>query len=244
MTDKGGAEVYGGSFAAAAPVQLGGNNGRWGYYGNLDYFNEDGWRDFSNSDALRFFGVLSLRGTDSSVDLSVAHAETELRGNGPRPPSCWRSTGPRCSPFRISPRIPGTGETRRHPKAIQQRKIAGNAFYRDIDTDTFNGDGTNFEECNVGGEELLVEEEFTDVNGDGECYSADDTDIELVLDLDGNPIPAEIDGEELNAINNIARREQEAMAPLCTLARSSLRGHENDFTVGTAYSVGEPRTIP
>jgi iron complex outermembrane receptor protein len=52
-----GAEVYGGTFARrSASVQLGGNDGRWGYYGHVDYFEEDGWRDFSASDALRFFG--------------------------------------------------------------------------------------------------------------------------------------------------------------------------------------------
>ena len=57
----------------------------------------------------------------------------------------------------------------------------------DIDTDTFNGDGTVFEECEFGDGEFLVEEEFEDVNGDGECSAQDDDDIEQVLDLDGEP---------------------------------------------------------
>ena len=38
--------------------------------------------------------------------------------------------------------------------------VSGNAYYRDIGTDTFNGDGTFFEECDVDDEELLVEEDF------------------------------------------------------------------------------------
>ena len=42
------AEVYAGSFARrSASLQHGGNEGRWGYYGNVDYFEEDGWRDYS-----------------------------------------------------------------------------------------------------------------------------------------------------------------------------------------------------
>ncbi len=46
------AEMYAGSFSRfGATVQSGGNNGRWGYYVNADYFEEDGWRDFSASDA-------------------------------------------------------------------------------------------------------------------------------------------------------------------------------------------------
>ena len=118
-----GAEVYGGSFARrGASVQVGGNDGRWGYYGNVDYFEEDGWRDFSASDALRFFGVLSLRGTDSSVDLSVALARN-------RTPRKWvlarRVAGDRpiagVHPPRYHREFAGTGDTGRHPKAIQQR---------------------------------------------------------------------------------------------------------------------------
>ena len=239
--DKIGAEVYGGSFARrGALLQLGGNDGRWGYYGNVDYFEEDGWRDFSQSDALRFFGVLSLRGTDSSVDLSVALAETELRGNGSSPAELLaidRSqvfTHPDLTENSLAQVIlEGTR------KLSNNIRIAGNAFYRDIGTDTFNGDGTMFEECDVDGEELLVEEEFTDVNGDGECSSPDDTDIELVLDLDGAPIEAEIDGEELNAINNIGSRQQESYgASLQFGVSSSVGGRANDFVLGAAYSEG------
>ena len=42
--------------------------------------------------------------------------------------------------------------------------LSGNAFFRNLDTDTFNGDGTIFEECVFGDDEFLVEEDFTDVN--------------------------------------------------------------------------------
>ena len=236
-----GAEVYGGSFTrGSASVQVGGNDGRWGYYGNVDYFEEDGWRDFSQSDALRFFGVLSLRGTDSSVDLSVSLAETELRGNGSSPAELLvidRSqvfTHPDIAENSLVQVIlEGTREL------SNNARIAGNAFYRDIGTDTFNGDGTIFEECDVDGEELLVEEEFTDVNGDGECSSAD-TDIELVLDLDGAPIEAEIDGEELNAINNIGSRQQESYGASLQFGLSSrVGGRGNDFVLGAAYSEGQ-----
>ncbi|MEX1086319.1 MAG: TonB-dependent receptor [Steroidobacteraceae bacterium] len=239
--EKTGAEVYGGSFARrSASVQLGGNDGRWGYYGNVDYFEEDGWRDFSPSDALRFFGALSLRGTDSSLDLSVAVGETELRGNGSSPAELLaidRSqvfTHPDLTENTLAQVIlEGTR------KLSDNARIAGNVFYRDFDTDTFNGDGTIFEECDVDGEELLVEEDFTDVNGDGECSSAEDTDIELVLGLDGEPIEAEIDGEELNAINNIGRRQQENYgASLQFGLSSSVGGHANDFMLGAAYSQG------
>src|SRR5262249_27272029 len=52
----GGAQVYGGSFGRLGGyAEYGGSSGGWGYYGNVDYFEEDGWRDHSDSDALRFY---------------------------------------------------------------------------------------------------------------------------------------------------------------------------------------------
>jgi outer membrane receptor protein involved in Fe transport len=232
------AEVYGGSWERlGGTVQHGGNNGTWGYYGNVDYFEEAGWRDFSDSDALRFFGALSHQGADSTLDLSVALAETDLIGNGSSPVELLdidRSqvfTHPdRTENSLVQVILQGTA------RLADSWRVAGNAYYRSIDTDTFNGDGTIFEECNVDGEELLVEEEFTDLNGDGACSSDDDADIEPVLDLDGNTIEAEIDGEEQNAINNIGVREQEIYG---VSLQFGLHSESNDLTLGIAYSEGK-----
>lgn len=235
------AEVYGGSFARrAASLQSGGNNGRWGYYADIDYFEEDGWRDYSESDALRMFTALSRHGDDWTVDFSAAYGETELRGNGASPVELLAIdrkqvfTHPDLTENKQTQLI--LEGTRKMSDALQ---FAGNVFYRDIDTDTFNGDGTVFEECDIDGEEFLVEDEFTDSNDDGECSSPEDADIEPVLDLDGNPIEAELDDQELNAINNIGRRNQESYGASGQLAlHSPLFGGENDLTLGIAYSEG------
>ena len=80
------AELYDGSFGRlAASAQAGGNDGRWGLYGNASYFEEEGWRDFSKSQALRLYGAVGLHESDWAVDLSAAYANTELRGNGDSP---------------------------------------------------------------------------------------------------------------------------------------------------------------
>lgn len=235
------AEVYGGSFERyGASLQLGANNESWGYYGNVDYFEEAGWRDFSDSEALRFFGAVSHRDEDFSLDLSVALADNDLIGNGTTPVELLaidRSqvfTHPDHTENSLAQVIfKGTA------RLNDGWRVAGNAYYRGIDTDTFNGDGTFFEECDVGGEELLVEEGFTDVNDDGLCSSADDADIEPVIDQNGGPIEAQIDGEELNAVNNIGSRKQEIYgASLQFGLHSSLGSRENDLTLGIAYSEG------
>jgi len=234
------AEVYAGSFARrAGNIQSGGNNGRWGYYANVDYFEEDGWRDYSSSDALRTFATLSGRGDDWTLDLSGAYGDTELRGNGTSPIELLQID--RKQVF-THPDI--TENTQKQlilegsRKLAEGLQLAGNVFYRQIDTDTFNGDGSIFEECDVDGEEFLVEDEFDDRNGDGECSSADDDDIEPVLDLNGRPIAAELDDQELNAINNIGRRTQESYDASAQLALHSEAMRGNDFTFGVAYSEG------
>lgn len=234
------AEVYGGAFGRiAGNIQSGGNNGRWGYYANVDYFEEDGWRDYSHSDALRTFAALSGRGADWTLDLSGAYGDTELRGNGSSPIQLLEIdrkqvfTHPDITE-NIQKQLILEG-SRKFSEGLQ---LAGNVYYRDIDTDTFNGDGSIFAECDIDDEEFLVEDEFDDENGDGQCSSADDDDIELVRDLNGEPIPAEIDDQELNAINNIGRRSQESYGASTQLALHSDVMSGNDLTFGIAYSEG------
>jgi outer membrane receptor protein involved in Fe transport len=236
------AEVDGGSFERwTGFAEHGGNNGRWGFYANVDYFQEDGWRDFSASDALRFYGSVSFRTDVSTLDLSLGYADTELRGNGPSPAELLEidRTQVFTHPDLTENTLASVSLEGSH-RLSDATRIAGNVFYREIDTDSFNGDGAIFEECDVDGEEFLVEEDFIDLNGDGECSSEDDEDVEVVLDLDGEPIEAEIDDEEQNAVNNIGEREQEVYgASLQFNLHSNAGGRENDLTLGVGFSEAE-----
>jgi outer membrane receptor protein involved in Fe transport len=237
------AESYFGSFGRiGASLQHGGNNGSWGYYGNIDYFEEDGWRDFSPSDSLRLHGALSHRGEGTSFDLAVSHADSNLRGNGASPAELLEIdrrqvfTHPDITENRLT-QVIATGSH----EMTAALTLSGNAFFRNLRTDTFNGDGTIFEECTFGDDEFLVEEDFTDVNEDGACSDADDADIALVFDPVGDPIEAEIGGVELNAINNIGRRKQQSHGGSMQLTHSiELAGdRRNDFITGAAFSRGE-----
>jgi iron complex outermembrane recepter protein len=235
------AQVYAGSFGRrGATVQSGGNNGAWGYYANVDYFEEDGWRDFSDSDALRFYTALSWRANGSTLDLSVAHADTKLRGNGASPVELLNDS--RSAVF-THPDITENKLTQLllegARNVTETFRVAGNVFYRDLDTRTFNGDGSIFEECEFDDDEFLVED-FDDENGDGECNEDDDDDIEVVLDANGEPIEAEIDDIELNAINNIGRRKQKAYGASGQLSFDNpLAGHDNDLILGAYFGRGD-----
>jgi Outer membrane receptor proteins, mostly Fe transport len=237
------AEFYDGSFGRrGGAVQAGTNDGRWGFYGDADYFQENGWRDYSKSEATRLYGAVSLHDSDWTVDLSAAYANTELRGNGASPVELLAID--RSAVF-TQPDV----TQNEHAQLVlegsrnisEALRISGNAFYRRLNTDSFNGDGTLFGECALGNGEFLVEEAFQDVNGDGAC-TAEDDDIKPVLDLHGEPIPAELDDSELNAINNIGRREQESYGGSAQLGlQSRLFGGENNLTLGVAYSNGTTR---
>jgi iron complex outermembrane recepter protein len=230
------AELYDGSFdRLAASAQAGGNNGRWGFYGDVDYLQEDGWRDYSESEALRLYGAVSLHESDWTADLSAAYANTELRGNGAAPVELLALD--RSAVF-THPDLTENEHTQlvlEGSRTLSDAlRISGNAFYRRLNTDTFNGDGTVFEECEFDDGEFLVE--------DGQCSAEGDDDVQPILDLNGDPIPAELDDSELNAINNIGRREQESYGGSMQIAlQSRLLGGQNTLTLGVAYTNGKTR---
>ena len=163
------AEAYGGSMSRlGTSIQAGGNDGRWGFYGDADYFEEDGWRIDSKSNALRLYGAVSLHESDWTVDLSAAYANTELRGNGPAPIELLAID--RAAVFThpdVTENEHGELILEGSRSISDSLKLSGNAFYRRLNTDTFNGDATMFGECEVGDDEFLVEEDFDDVDGDG-----------------------------------------------------------------------------
>jgi iron complex outermembrane recepter protein len=231
-----GVETWVGSFRRlGGSLQRGGNNGSWGWYGNVDYFTEDGWRDFSKSEALRGFGALSYRNGEDRFEFSLAHADSTLRGNGASPTELLDIdrgavfTHPDITENTLTQLI-AEGD-----KALGQGlQLSGNLFYRDLRTGTFNGDGTIFEECDIGGGEFLVEDGFTDLDGDDACSDADD--FELVRDARGNPLEAELDDAELDAINNIGRRKQRSYGTSAQLAHEADLGggRRNNLTLGVS----------
>jgi len=235
-------EGSGGSFGRwTGSAQHGGNNGSWGWYGDIDYFREDGWRDFSNSDALRGYAALSWRDGTDSFDLSYAHAHSKLRGNGPAPVELLEEdrsavfTWPDITDNRLDQLIANGAKS-----LGGNLTLSGNLFYRKLRTGSFNGDGTIFEECDIGGDEFLVDEDFADEDGDDACSDAADDDYELVRDANGDPIRAEVDGQEQNAINNISRRNQRSYGGSAQLGHEVMvgEGRRNTLTLGAAWQYG------
>lgn len=224
-------EVYGGSFERiVTTVESGANNGRLGYYTTFQYFDEEGWRDFSPSDALNLFTSLNYRdGADTSLDFNFNYADTELIGNGPIPVELAAIDR---EAFFTAPDITENemfffqlqGEHWLNP--VMQ--LSGNAFYRDNDTNSFNGDGSEFEDCAdeppVGPAGFL-------------CEEGDDVPIE---DQNGNQIMTDVGNGERNAINNRSLRDQNNWGfNLQSAYLEDLFDRQNQVIIGGGYNYGE-----
>ena len=155
-------EAYGGSWERiGATLQSGGNNGVWGYYLNISYFDEQGWRDLSDSDATNVYASVSWRnGERSALNLSVQQGESDLTGNGALPVGL--AAVDRDAIFTA----PDITENDMQMVVLDgshfitdQLQLAGTAFYRDNRSDAFNGDASEFEICTfAGGAQALLEE--------------------------------------------------------------------------------------
>ena len=214
-------ESYGGSFERIVnTVESGGNNGKWGYYITANYFDEDGWRDASPSDAYTIFSAASFRHGDTTLDIALNHADTNLIGNGSSPIELLALD--RAAVF-TSPDITENKMTMINFSGTQWLnqtiQLSSNIFYRKNKTNSFNGDGSEFEDDGAG----ELEEDGDDVE-----------------DQNGNGISStNANGTSRDAINNISNREQEGFGVnIQATVLDDLMGHENQFIFGTSYQQG------
>ncbi len=171
------AEVYGGSFERiVTSAESGGNNGSLGYYANVSYFDEDGWRDESPSDALNLYGSLSWRSAMSRLNLNVQHGDSKLIGNGAIPAELLADdrdaifTAPDITENDLI-MVSLDGSHNFNDKV----KLNVNFFYRENDGSSFNGDGSEFGiEFDDDGMWLLVEGDDDDDDDDDDNGHDDD----------------------------------------------------------------------
>ena len=203
----------------------GANNGTLGYFIDMRNFGEQGWRDFSASKVNQGFGTFSWRGDSAELDVTLAGNESDLNGNGAVPiqlnninPSAvfTHPDNTRTALFLAS--MNGLWQ------ATDRLEFSANAFYRRNHIKTFNGDDSDFEECeSVTNNGLLCEEE-----DGGEA---------VVIDVNGNPV---IQNPTLEgATNNFSQTQQETYGG--TLQSSffyDLFGMGNQLIVGGNYQKG------
>jgi iron complex outermembrane recepter protein len=253
-------EVYGGmpQERIVLTAEHGGNDGTFGYYGLVQYLDEEGWRDASPSDSLNLYGSLNYRATNTSLDLNVNYADNDLIGNGAIPielanqdyEAIFTSPDQTVNEMIF---LQGQGE-HWFSNTLQ---VSGNAFYRLTETDTFNGDGTEFEECNVGAAgfevETLVEGDEDDLTAAGCAGGTTLANLEanggeVVEDQFGNNVDENnaqivalgLDIDDLNGLNNRSDRTQENYGgTLQNVYLGDLFGKSNQLIVGMAFTYGD-----
>ncbi|MES2182042.1 MAG: TonB-dependent receptor plug domain-containing protein, partial [Pseudomonadota bacterium] len=114
---------------------------------NIDWFvagtafDENGWRDHSESNYQQLFGKLGWRGEKTDAKLTYAFANTDINGNGMVPESFLRRD--RASVYTY----PDNTKNKSHFVNLELSHyftdnvvLSGNTYYRNIKTKTFNGD--------------------------------------------------------------------------------------------------------
>ena len=145
-------------------VQSGGNNGNWGYYFIANSYKEDGWRDFSQSELKQALASLSYKDDRNFVELTLAANDNEMTGNGAVPEELMA--------------IEGREAVYTHPDRTnndyklmsiasdsiinENLSVQANAYYRQNEINSLNGDDSDYEECDFGGETLCEEDEEDD----------------------------------------------------------------------------------
>jgi len=259
-------EVSTGSFGRTiTSIESGGNNGTLAYYANIHHFEEDGWRDHSPSDALNFFTNLGWQNESSSINLTAQHGKSDLIGNGSSPIELLEMdrkalfTGPDITENNLLMfSLDGSHEVN------DEHKFSGNIFFRENDTDSVNGDSSEFSLCNIGGVNSLLEglqedeleelslnnddicnNQFATVNALEDFLNSTATQFAPLTGFDLEDLTAEISGTKLlsdQAINNISDRNQLSRGADFQWAYSGkLLDKTNQLVVGLAWFEGESR---
>jgi outer membrane receptor protein involved in Fe transport len=211
-------EVFGGSWGRhSEELTSGWNNGEFGYFLDLRNFNEEGWRDFSDSDVKQGLTTLNWRGESSDLNLTLASTDNALRGNGAVPEALLQQndesvfTHPDITRNRLF-LAALDGNTWLNDKI----QLSGNMYYRHNMIRTFNGDGSEFEECDDGSGRLCDEED------------------EPIGSLNGGDIPFSdaVDGGTINASEAIQRSFGLALQ---SAFHYDLFERENYFVFGSSY---------
>ncbi|MEI7795386.1 MAG: TonB-dependent receptor [Methylococcaceae bacterium] len=214
-------EVYGGSFGRhSEELTSGWNNGTWGYFVDINHFEEDGWRDFSPTKADRVFGTLSWRGDKGSLDLTLGANDNNMRGNGATPIQLLNEnrkaifTHPDQTITRMFfSELAGSFDV------TDKIEVSGNGYFRQNRMKTFNGDNSDYDDC-ADESGFLCEGENPVMGTDGNLILADDA----------------VEGATRNSSSTLMRGKG---GSLQTAFTGDLFKHENNLTVGTTYDVSE-----
>ncbi len=136
------AQVSGGSWGRTqADAAWGGYSGKTDYFFAVNYFDEDGWRDFSPTEVRQFFGKIGWESGSTDFDLSITYGDTDLTGNGVLPKSMLEQRREQIYTYPDNTQNDMTMVALNGSHWLNDEwLLSGLAYYRGNETKTLNGD--------------------------------------------------------------------------------------------------------
>ncbi len=142
-------DVMGGSFGRRqVGIQAGEAFGNAGVYVASEWFEDDGYRDFSESEVRRFYGDIGLKGTFAEVHFSLTAADNHFGATAAAPVELlersWSNTftSPQTTDLEVyMPTISAS------VKATDTLTVSGVGYYRRFKNRVVDGNVTEIEEC-------------------------------------------------------------------------------------------------
>ena len=227
----------------------GGSFGRWNveaehgaFFGPFDWYaafnalNEDGWRDRSSSELRQLFTNVGWEAHGTKVGLSYTHANNELVGNGLLPESTVARDRSAVHTFPDQTRNRmHLGNLRGSHQLTEDLLLSTNAFFRDYQRRTFNGDvQVNCVDATTGAEVFDIDGRRPHL---GQCAGS----AAGFFDAAGNALAGSLlrtpEGEQ----RTTKTHTQDWGATLQLSHKGSLLGHSNQLTTGVAYDGHDTR---
>ena len=139
------AQVLGGSFGRKnAELTWGGSGETVDYLISGNWFEEDGWRDFSPTEVRQLFAKIGRETADSDFDISITNGDTDLFGNGVLPQSMLAQRRDQIFTHPDQTRNKMTMVNVTGSQWLNENTLfSGLAYHRDNKTRTLNGDAND-----------------------------------------------------------------------------------------------------
>jgi iron complex outermembrane receptor protein len=222
------AQLMGGSFnRRSVGFELGAHGERWAYYVAADLFKEDGWRQFSSSEASRALLDTTYNDGPTTWDLTLNAADSDLNGNGASPVQLLAQD--RSAIFTWPDRTQNhlLMATLRGEHAFSPHThLAGLGYFRRNRTVTSNGDQGEWTQCQAPALVGFV------------CSQSDDGTETVIKDQAGNNVPYDTVHPYDGADNGTNTLQYGYGLAGQLIVNAPIGARENQFLVGVSGDQG------
>jgi iron complex outermembrane recepter protein len=218
----------GGSFGRAqGTVQAGLQSGHWGIYFGGERIEDDGFRDFSDSQIKRLYGDLGFKNSTVDLHVNVTAADNVVGVTAAAPVQLlgldWERTftSPQITDNQvIMPTFNGTVNLN------DNNSISGVAYFRNFKQRHIDGNISEGEDCTL---------------NDGFAGICDDDGNPFFFAGTADPIPADTipDDKPIGSIDHTAQDTDSWGGSLQEVNKAPIFGHQNQFLVGASYDKGD-----